>query len=114
MNNRQYSKKQETRAAKALSGKRTANSGASTFDKGDVKATELLVECKTLSKPQTSHTLKKEWLTKAYDEAIARGVHFSALCIDFGDGSNYYVVSERDFIELYTSWLEYSGYREEV
>jgi hypothetical protein len=105
MDNRQYSKRQETRAAKALSGKRTANSGASTFDKGDVRAKELLVECKTLSKQQASHTIKKEWLTKAYDEAIARGLHFSALCFDFGDGSNYYVLSERDFTELYNVWL---------
>lgn len=62
--NRFYSKKQETKVAKNLGLKRTANSGATSFDKGDVKGEHILIECKTLTKPQKSHSIKKNGLIK--------------------------------------------------
>lgn len=104
MNNRYYSKKQENKVAEKLGGKRVPNSGATLFEKGDVKAEELLVECKTLVKPQKSHSIRKEWLEKVREEAFSRGKRFSALCMDFGDGDNFFVLRERDFIELYEAW----------
>ena len=44
MNTRYYSKKQENKVAKKLKGKRTANSGATPFQKGDVVTNNFLIE----------------------------------------------------------------------
>lgn len=104
--NRFYSKKQENKVAKNLGLKRTPNSGATMFDKGDVKGEDILIECKTLTKPQKSHTLKKEWIEKNAVEAFSRGKQLSVLAFDFGDGENYYILSEADFKMLYDSWKE--------
>lgn len=107
--NRFYSKKQETKVAKNLGLKRTANSGATSFDKGDVKGEHILIECKTLTKPQKSHSIKKEWIDKNKEEAFSRGKRFSVLAFDFGDGNNHYILDERDFKELYSAWVELYG-----
>lgn len=104
--NRFYSKKQETSVANVLGMRRTANSGATTFDKGDVSGKDILIECKTLTTEQKQHTIKKEWLTKNEEEAMSRGKILSALAFDFGDGSQYYILSERDFKMLYRTWRE--------
>ena len=45
--NRFYSKNQEVRVAKIVGGKRTLNSGATPFQKGDVETSDFLIECKT-------------------------------------------------------------------
>lgn len=112
--NRFYSKKQEDKIAKTLDLKVTANSGATILDKGDVKGEHILIEAKTLIKPQKSHSIKKEWLDKLDEEAFSRGKHLKALAFDFGDGSNYYILDERIFKELYNLWLrEVSGESEE-
>jgi hypothetical protein len=102
--NRFYSKKQENKVASAIGGKRQPNSGATMFKKGDVVADDILIECKTLTKKQLSHTIKKEWLEKNAEEAFAVGKDLSALAFDFGDGDNYYILSERDFKQLYEAW----------
>lgn len=104
--NRFYSKKQENKVANSLGMKRTANSGATMFDKGDVKGDDILIECKTLTEPRKSHTLKKEWLEKNREEAYSRGKQLSALAFDFGDGQNYYILEELDFKALYEAWRE--------
>lgn len=104
--NRFYSKRQENAVAKELGLKRTANSGATTFDKGDVRGDNILIECKTLTTPQKSHTLKKEWLEKNQEEAFSRGKELSALAFDFGDGDRYYIMREIDFKMLYEAWKE--------
>ena len=47
---RSYSKKQESKVAKDIGGKRVINSGATAFAKGDVTLENLmLIECKTAS-----------------------------------------------------------------
>ena len=99
MNTRYFSKRQETKVAKKLGGKRTANSGATPFQKGDVITDNWLIECKTKAKDSKSFTIKEEWLLKNEEEAFAMGKHNSALCFDFGPSANkrYYVISERLF-----------------
>lgn len=96
-----YSKRQETAVAKALGGKRTANSGATKFSKGDVRTDEWLVECKTCEKAKASFSIKREWLDKNREEAFAMSKSYNALAFDFGNGSKrYYVVDEKTFIKM--------------
>lgn len=95
-----YSKRQETAVAKAVSGHRVANSGATTFSKGDVTTSDWLIECKTCTEPRQSFTLKKEWFTKNKDEAFAMNKSYSAVVFDFGDGEQHYIISEKMFKEL--------------
>lgn len=101
--NRFYSKRQENKVAAALGAKRQPNSGASLFAKGDVVGDDVLIECKTLTKPQKSHTIQKEWLEKNQEEAFSRGRDLSVVAFDFGDGKNYYIVREDDFVEMYNA-----------
>lgn len=95
-----YSKRQETAVAKATGGRRTANSGATTFSKGDVVLDDWLIECKTCTEERNQFTLKKEWFTKNEEEAFAMGKSYSALVFDFGDGKQNYVISEKMFQQL--------------
>ena len=95
-----YSKKQENKVAKAVNGKRTANSGATAFSKGDVRTDDWLLECKTHTDFKNSFTIKHEWIDKNREEAFQMGKHHSALVIDFGDGENHYLISEKMFQEL--------------
>ena len=99
---RYYSKQQEKKVAKAVRGKRQANSGATAFAKGDVVTTDWLIECKTKTKDCSSFTIKEEWLLKNEEEAFAMGKNNSALCFDFGPSANkrYYIISERLFQHL--------------
>lgn len=98
-----YSSKQEKKVAKAVSGKQTANSGATKWSKGDVTTDDWLLECKTHTEPREQFTIKKEWIDKNREEAFQMGKHHSAIVIDFGDGKQHYLISERDFLQL----LEY-------
>lgn len=104
---RYYSKKQEKKVAKAVDGKRQANSGATAFAKGDVVTDQFLIECKTKTKDSSSFTIKEDWLLKNDEEAFAMGKNNSALCFDFGPSANkrYYVISERLF-EILKNYLE--------
>lgn len=95
-----YSSQQEKKVAKAVSGRQTANSGATSFVKGDVVAKNWLIECKTKTSPSMSMSVKKEWIDKNREEAFQMGKHHSAVVIDFGDGENHYIISEKDFLQL--------------
>lgn len=98
-----YSKQQERKVAKAVSGKVTANSGATAFSKGDVTTDMFLLECKTCTEPRKSFTIKKEWFDKNKEEAFAMHKDYSAVVFDFGDGENHYVIDE----ELFRQLVEY-------
>ena len=102
LSTRYYSKRQEKKVAKATGGKRTANSGATAFQKGDVMCKDWLIECKTKTKDCSSFTVKEDWILKNEEEAFAMGKNNSALCFDFGPNANkrYYVISERLFQTL--------------
>ena len=95
-----YSNKQEKAVAKAVQGKQTANSGATAFSKGDVTSDLFLIECKTHTEYREQFTIHHDWLLKNEEEAFQMGKRHSALAVDFGDGTNYYMVSERDFLFL--------------
>lgn len=99
MSTRDVSSAQEKRIAKALGGKRTANSGATKFDKGDIVLQEgWLIEAKTCMQPKKSFSIKQEWLIKNKEEIYATGKEYNALCFDFGDEKDrYYVVDENTF-----------------
>jgi len=95
-----YSKKQENQIAKAVSGKRVANSGATAFNKGDVTTDNWLFEAKTKTAESKSFTIKREWIEKNKEEAFAMGKDYSAVVIDFGDGKQFYLLDERTFLHL--------------
>lgn len=94
---RYYSKKQENKVAKTLGGKPVSNSGAPMFCCGDVKMDNFLIECKTLTEPKQSMSIKKEWLTKIKEEAISERKPYCALAFDFGSDTNYFIIDERTF-----------------
>lgn len=97
---RYFSNKQEKRVAKAIGGKQTANSGATMFSKGDVRTEEWIIECKTKTSDCKSMTIQKEWIEKNEEEAFSMGKSYSAVAIDFGDGNNHYIISEKLFKKL--------------
>lgn len=101
---RHFSKKQETRGNAFLGFKNTPNSGATAFAKGDGVDANMLLEFKTLTKAQASHSLKKEWFEKNKEEAFSVGRRFSAVVFDFGDGKDYVALSIDDFKEFYDAW----------
>lgn len=101
---RYYSKRQEKGVANSLGLKVQPNSGATPFMKGDLTDEYLVVECKTITKKQTSRTIKKEWFTTTLKEQFAMGKSLSAVAFDFGDGENYIAVREQDFKKLYHAW----------
>ena len=95
-----YSKQQEKSVAKAVKGKRTANSGATAFSKGDVVTDLFLLECKTCTEPRKTFSIHKEWFDKNREEAFAMHKDYSAVVFDFGDGNNLYVIDEYLFKRL--------------
>lgn len=109
MNTRKYSKKQEDRVAKVVGGKVNANSGATSFFKGDVRTDHLLVECKTSTKEVKSVSIKKEWLEKLNEERFAMGKQHSVLAFDFGDGKDYFIIDKRLMSILLDTLEKYYG-----
>lgn len=103
---RYYSDRQEKHVAKSIGGRQTRNSGATAFQKGDVQSDLFLIECKTKEAPSKSVTIQKSWIVKNAEEAFAMGKLYSALAVDFGDGENYYVISEDLFRYLHEKLKE--------
>lgn len=97
---RYFSNIQEKKIAKAVGGRKTANSGATKFSKGDVSNDNWLFEAKTKTTPSESMSIKREWLDKNAEEAFAMGKDYSAVVIDFGQGDNYYIVDEKTFLRM--------------
>ena len=102
---RWYSSRQEKKVAKAVGGKKTANSGATAFSKGDVVTQSFLIEAKTVTSEQKTFTMKKEWFEKNKEEAFAMNKPYSALVFDFGDGEQHYVIDQKLF-KLLVNYLE--------
>lgn len=98
---RTFSKKQEDQVAKSLGGVRQANSGATPYEKGDVKLDQYILELKTKTTESKSISIKREWLDKTEKEALFMGKPYSAVVINFGPNTpNYYIISEMLFKEL--------------
>lgn len=106
---RYYSKRQEKRVADTLGAKTTPNSGATAWSKGDVTGDDILIECKTLTKPQQIHSIKKEWLEGIEQEAINMRKRIPILVFDYGTqlpNDQYAVLKIRDLkmlLEIYNS-----------
>ena len=104
MNTRKFSKAQEKQVAKKVNGRRTANSGATMFQKGDVYSDSFCIECKTATTEKQSMSIKKEWIDKLKEEAFASNKPNWALAFNFGDPlrntENFYIISEDTFIKL--------------
>ena len=94
------SSRQEKKVAKAVGGRTTPGSGAGDFKKGDVENKYCLIECKTLIEPKESHRIKKRDLKRIQQQAFEAGKDIAVLAFDFGDGENFYILSERSFLNL--------------
>ena len=105
-NTRHFSKKQEDKAAKTFNGRRTLNSGATKFDKGDVALDNMLLECKTKVTPSESMTIHKQWLEKNANEALFMGKPYSALAFNFGPNQNNYYIIDEELFEILINKLE--------
>lgn len=106
MATRDFSKKQEDTVAKYLDGHTTPNSGATGFKKGDVLVYDTIVECKTKTKPATTHSIKKEWIETLRKECVSMGYLYWAIVFDFGTqeiADQYAIIPISDFNE----YLEY-------
>ena len=104
-NTRDASSNQEKKIAKSLGGKRTPNSGATPFYKGDVcisaNNSNWLIEAKTCMEPKKSFSIKQDWLYKMQEEQYATKKDYSALCFDFGDNKDrFYIVDENTFMYM--------------
>ena len=97
---RWYSDRQEKKIAKLVGGKQQSNSGATTFQKGDVKTSDWLIEAKTCEAEKKSFSVKREWLEKNREEAFAMRKAHSALAIDFGDGEQFFIVDAKTFVKM--------------
>ena len=92
---RHFSKLQEDTVAKAIGGKRTPNSGATTWVKSDVLSDKFAIECKTKTSASESISIKKDWFTKQKQEAAFMGKPYSAVVFNFGPGEeNHYIIDE--------------------
>ena len=100
---RYYSNRQEKSIAKDLNAKRTPNSGATPFAKGDLTLDDWLIEAKTKTSDSDSMSIKKEWLEKNLKESLFMGKKYNALMFNFGPSSNknYVIIDEDTFKELF-------------
>lgn len=103
---RYYSKIMEEDVAKKLGGYVVANSGATLMYKGDVRTENILIECKTVMKPQTRIRLEKPWLDKIRREAFEQGKSYGVVAVRFEPrGNNYYVIPET-LMQLLIEYME--------
>lgn len=70
------------------------------FNKGDVTTDLFLIEAKTCTTERKTFTLHKEWFSKNEEEAFAMGKPYNAVAVDFGDGEQHYIISEKLFKKL--------------
>ena len=83
--------------AKELGIKVQSNSGATSFDKGDIVSDLVVLECKTVMKEQKQVTLKKEWFTLIREEQFQMRKELSGVLFDFGDGDDFVAITLADF-----------------
>lgn len=107
-----YSNLQEAQVSKRIGGRRTPNSGATAFIKGDIQTTSFIIECKTCTEARESISIKKEWLDKLKREMMANGKTNFALFFNFGgiySDENYVIIKEKDFLILKEYMEETNG-----
>ena len=101
MSTRYFSDLQEKHIAKVTGGKVQSNSGGTKFGGGDVHTEKFLIEAKTSTTPKKSFSINGKWLLKAKEQAFEQGKEESVLAFRFSpdDESDYYVLTERQFLE---------------
>lgn len=98
---RYFSKIQEKTLAKEVNGRVQPNSGATPFQKGDVKTDEWLFDAKTSMTDKQSYSIKKADLIKLEDERIQMRKDYCAIVFNFGmNQDNVYVVPKKHFLSL--------------
>lgn len=110
---RKKSSQQEKRIAKAMGGKQVIGSGSTPFLKGDVIVDNLFIEAKTKMEPSKSISVKKEWIEKAKEQALATRKRDYAVAISFGEPKEYYIIEDTLMEDLYKSrqvLFEIEGY----
>lgn len=107
MSTRDYSDKQEKHIALITGGKVQSNSGGTRFGGGDVHTDKFLIEAKTPTKEQSSFTIKKDWISKMYEQSFEQGKSEAVLAFRFSpnDKEDFYILDERQFLE-YLEWRE--------
>lgn len=96
---REISDKHERDVASRLGLRTVSGSGSSPFEKGDVKGDDILIECKTKMKASKSFTIQRDWMDKLVRLARGMGKSTYALALNFGDGDNFYILTERHMKE---------------
>ena len=95
---------QEIAISRAVNGKRTWNSGAGNFMKGDIVTRNFTIEAKTAMEEKKAFSIKKEWLDKLIEQNFSNKKNHWALAFNFGgehnQSNNYYIINESDFIAL--------------
>ena len=109
-NTKKFSNKQERRVAKGLGARVQLGSGCiqSASLKADVSLKDelkILFECKTKAQKGVmqefrSMSIKKDWLLTVKQQALDGGYDMGVLVFSFGDGKDYYTLSELDFQNL--------------
>ena len=97
---------QEKRVAKDLNAKTVVASGALWGSKGDVRHPDLLVECKTTSKPYYSLNVTTIW-DKIEKEAIRDGLRLPVMCIEINDGADRFAVFKGDNFSHYKKYVDF-------
>ena len=98
---RDFSTNQEKQIARNLGFKRTPNSGATAFSKGDLYSDNWLLEAKTKMTKSKSISIKEDWITKNIQEMNFMNKQHQAIVFNFGpDEPNYYIISELEFKRL--------------
>lgn len=99
--NKECSNLQEHELAKFLDGNVVSGSGCGKFYAGDVELPAFLIECKTVTKPQTQFSVKRDWMNKIEEQRYECGKDFGALAFRFEpQGSDYIVLRDEDFKTL--------------
>ena len=96
---RYYSDKQEEFVAFYMNGKRCPNSGAGTGKKGDSIKDDMIIECKTLTKPGKQQTIKKEWINNLRRECLSMGKTEWEIVFDFGNIGDEHAVIPLEFLK---------------
>ena len=105
--NKDVSVKQERDLANFLDGNVVSGSGCGEFNCGDIELRDWLIECKTVTKPQTSFSVKKQWLDKIAEQSYEIGKSLSALAFRFDpDGEDYVVIDRETFRMLARNFEE--------
>lgn len=108
MSTRDVSFKQESEIAKFLGGKVVPNSGAIKFGAGDVQVGHYCIEAKNVMEPKKSISIKKAWIDKAKEEALASGYPEWALAFRFEpDGTDYFIIDKYNMYTLISYMKDY-------